>query len=376
MTVHSTAFQIERSGSRRRRQALLPAAAVPRPAAGPAHGKKAQFSQAVADRGGARRAGRRGLVWLGLLDRRPVSGLDRRRLCEGRQHHHRAEGLRLSASRCWSAIMSGSRPARCWRGSTTATSRSRSTRPRPTSRRREAAIASKQAQLDVQQAVINAAKATLDVDQATATFAAQENKRYTDLAATGYGSVQNAQQAQSRIAGAQAALAARQRQPRLRRSSRSICSRPRSSRPKRRWRARKPLQRQAELNLGYTTITAPIDGVVGNRTLRVGQFVQAGTQLMSVVPAERRLCGGEFQGDPAHRRARGPGGRHRGRHVPGPGRARPCRQHRARQRPGIRAAAAGQRHRQFHQGGAAHPGEDRARRRDNRRRSSCGPACR
>src|SRR6266403_2491107 len=43
------------------------------------------------------------------------------------------------------------------------------------------------------------------------------------------------------------------------------------------------VQRQAELNLSYTTITAPIDGVVGNRTLRTGQFVQAGTQLMSLV---------------------------------------------------------------------------------------------
>ena len=44
------------------------------------------------------------------------------------------------------------------------------------------------------------------------------------------------------------------------------------------------MERQAELNLSYTTIVAPIDGVVGNRTLRVGQFVQAGTQLMSLVP--------------------------------------------------------------------------------------------
>ena len=42
--------------------------------------------------------------------------------------------------------------------------------------------------------------------------------------------------------------------------------------------------RQAELNLSYTTITSPIDGVIGNRTLRVGQYVQAGTQLMAVVP--------------------------------------------------------------------------------------------
>src|SRR5258707_8649825 len=70
-----------------------------------------------------------------------------------------------------------------------------------------AAIASKQAQLEVQRTAIDAARATLDVDQATATFAAQENKRYTDLATTGYGSVQNAQQAQSRNAGAQAAIA-------------------------------------------------------------------------------------------------------------------------------------------------------------------------
>ncbi len=69
-----------------------------------------------------------------------------------------------------------------------------------------AAIASKQAQLDTQRTVIDAARATLDVDTATATFAEQENKRYTDLASTGYGSVQNAQQAQSRIAGAKAAI--------------------------------------------------------------------------------------------------------------------------------------------------------------------------
>ena len=43
-------------------------------------------------------------------------------------------------------------------------------------------------------------------------------------------------------------------------------------------------ERQAELNLSYTTIVAPVDGVVGARTLRVGQYVQAGTQLMAVVP--------------------------------------------------------------------------------------------
>ena len=43
---------------------------------------------------------------------------------------------------------------------------------------------------------------------------------------------------------------------------------------------------QAELNLSYTTIVSPIDGVIGNRTLRIGQYVQAGTQLMAVVPTQ------------------------------------------------------------------------------------------
>jgi len=43
---------------------------------------------------------------------------------------------------------------------------------------------------------------------------------------------------------------------------------------------------QAQLNLGYTIITAPIRGVVGERSLRVGQYVQAATQLMAVVPLQ------------------------------------------------------------------------------------------
>src|SRR6267154_2349321 len=147
-----------------------------------------------------------------------------------------------------------------------------------------AAIASKQAQLGVQQAVIDAAKATIDVDQATVTFTAQENKRYTDLATTGYGSVQNAQQAQSRNAGAEAAIA---------RDTANLASAVKQVdllkaeivQANAALARAEAAQSQAELNLDYTSIVAPIDGVVGNRSLRTGQFVQAGTQLMSVVPA-------------------------------------------------------------------------------------------
>jgi membrane fusion protein (multidrug efflux system) len=148
----------------------------------------------------------------------------------------------------------------------------------------QATVTSKQAQLEVQQSVIAAAKATIEVDIATKTFAGQENKRYTDLAATGYGSQQNAQAAQSKNASADAAILRDQanlvsalKQVDLLKAeiTQAEAAAARAS----------ALQAQAELNLGYTTITAPIDGVVGNRTLRVGQYVQAGTQLMSLVPA-------------------------------------------------------------------------------------------
>jgi membrane fusion protein (multidrug efflux system) len=148
----------------------------------------------------------------------------------------------------------------------------------------DAALASKRAQLEVQQAVIASAKATLDVDTAAQTFAGQDNKRYTDLAKTGYGSVQNAQLAQSRDAGALAAIerdkanlvSARKQIDLLNAEiAQAVAASARAN----------AIERQAELNLGYTTIVAPIDGVVGNRTLRAGQFVQAGTQLMSLVPS-------------------------------------------------------------------------------------------
>jgi membrane fusion protein (multidrug efflux system) len=46
------------------------------------------------------------------------------------------------------------------------------------------------------------------------------------------------------------------------------------------------MESQAALNLSYTRIKAPVDGTVGARSLRVGQYVQAGTQLMAVVPLD------------------------------------------------------------------------------------------
>jgi membrane fusion protein (multidrug efflux system) len=40
----------------------------------------------------------------------------------------------------------------------------------------------------------------------------------------------------------------------------------------------------AAINLGYTRITAPVDGMVGQRQVQAGQYVNVGTQVISLVP--------------------------------------------------------------------------------------------
>ena len=40
----------------------------------------------------------------------------------------------------------------------------------------------------------------------------------------------------------------------------------------------------AAINLGYTRIIAPVDGMVGQRQVQVGQYVSTGTQVISIVP--------------------------------------------------------------------------------------------
>jgi membrane fusion protein, multidrug efflux system len=139
------------------------------------------------------------------------------------------------------------------------------------------------ASLKEQQAVIAQARATIEVDKANLTFMQQDNQRYATLAKQGSGTVQAAQQALSKrdIARATldhdtATLDAAQRQTGVLQAQLGKANAMLAQ--------DQALQRQAELNVSYTSIVAPIDGVVGNRTLRVGQYVQAGTQLMAVVP--------------------------------------------------------------------------------------------
>ncbi len=118
---------------------------------------------------------------------------------------------------------------------------------------------------------------------------------------------------------------------------------------------------QARLNLEYTKVTAKITGYITRRQVEVGNWVQPGQPLMMLVPLEvsQLWIQANFKetelthvylGQPAS----GPGGHLPGRRIQGPGGL-----HHGRHRFGLLALAAGERHRQLGQGGAAHPGEDR-----------------
>jgi membrane fusion protein, multidrug efflux system len=147
----------------------------------------------------------------------------------------------------------------------------------------KAAVSTKLAAITAQQSVIDAAQATIAVDQATLTFAEQDDKRYAQLASNGYGSVQNAQQAASRLAGGRAAVA-RDNATLANATKQLDVLKAELTQAQATVTRDEALRSQAELNLSYTTVTSAVDGVVGNLTLRVGQYVQAGTQLMAVVP--------------------------------------------------------------------------------------------
>ena len=146
-----------------------------------------------------------------------------------------------------------------------------------------AAITNLDAQIELQQSIIGQARATIDASLATLDFARSDAARSQRLITNGAGTQSRAEQSQSLRDQAQAALerdraalvAAEKKVPVLQtQREQAVAQRERAA----------AAQHQAELNLSYTQIVAPVDGTVGARTIRVGQFVTSGTQLMAVVP--------------------------------------------------------------------------------------------
>ena len=147
----------------------------------------------------------------------------------------------------------------------------------------QSAIAGLSAEITQQQAVVDQQKAAIAAAEASLTFASQDHKRYAKLVKTGYGTVQQFQKAEATLLEKTAELQQSKAALLAARQKLTVLATERGKAQAERDRAL-ALSHQAELKLSYTNIVAPVDGTVGARAVRVGQYVQAGTRLMAVVP--------------------------------------------------------------------------------------------
>jgi membrane fusion protein, multidrug efflux system len=147
----------------------------------------------------------------------------------------------------------------------------------------EASAANIEAQLHEQQSLIQQNESAVNGDRATLEFARQQLQRYTDLANKGSGTVQRWQQAQAdsdqqqaglqrdlaTLAAARAHVAVLETQGR---EAQATIDRQQAA------------LAQAYLNLSYTKIYAVEAGTLANKRVVVGDYVQPGRVLFSIVP--------------------------------------------------------------------------------------------
>jgi membrane fusion protein (multidrug efflux system) len=158
----------------------------------------------------------------------------------------------------------------------------------------KAQLQNARATLERQASVIDQAQATVVAERAQMAFAEHELNRYNHLAGVGAGTVQNAQQARTRIdqatarlANATAVLAAERKQVEILAAQRDAAEGGLK-------RAQAALK-MASYELSYTRIVAPMDGMVGERAVRVGAYVTPGSKILAVVPLARAYVVGNFQ---------------------------------------------------------------------------------
>jgi membrane fusion protein, multidrug efflux system len=130
--------------------------------------------------------------------------------------------------------------------------------------------------IEEQQSAVASARARLAFAQANA-------RRYGNLAATGAGTLQEHQQADTELQQDQSSLDGVQDSLNAARLQLDVLTAQRSAAEATVKLDQAQLD-QARLNLSYTQIRAPIDGTVGERSVQVGNYVSPGTTLMTVVP--------------------------------------------------------------------------------------------
>ena len=158
----------------------------------------------------------------------------------------------------------------------------------------KASVASLQAKLTYQDSLVQQAQAAVEADTASLKLAQLNLKRYTNLATDGSGTVQAREEAQAKLAiqkanlhKNQAGLAAAKQQIEILRAD--------IEKAKAVLVQAKARVVDAELKLSYTQITAPIDGIVGQKSVRVGAYVNPGSPLLVVVPLDKVFVSANYR---------------------------------------------------------------------------------
>lgn len=159
---------------------------------------------------------------------------------------------------------------------------------------READVARAQAELAQHAATIAQARAELDSARANAAYSAGQVRRYAPLVATG--AETDERLAELRNASTRADAALKSNEASLQSTQRQTDTLDAAlAQARAQLAVAQASARKAELDLADTVVKSTLAGRVGDRAVRVGQFAQPGTRLLTVVPVQNVYLTANFK---------------------------------------------------------------------------------
>ncbi|WP_322071118.1 HlyD family secretion protein [Paraburkholderia bannensis] len=159
---------------------------------------------------------------------------------------------------------------------------------------RAADIQHADAQLAQQRANIAQAQAQQEVARVSLRHAQDEVTRYTPLAASGAETTERLAELKSNRDQAQATLAADSAAVEAQRSQIAALT-AQQAQARAQLEAARASAAQSQLDLDNTVVKSALAGRVGDRTVRVGQYVQPGTRMLTVVPVQKTYLTANFK---------------------------------------------------------------------------------
>ena len=159
---------------------------------------------------------------------------------------------------------------------------------------RDADIQHAEAQIAQQHANIAQAQAQQEVARVSLRHAQDEVARYAPLAATGAETTERLAELKSTRDQAQATLAADTAAVEAARSQIAALT-AQLAQARAQLEAARANAAQSQLDLDNTVVRSALAGRVGDRTVRVGQYVQPGTRMLTVVPVQKTYLTANFK---------------------------------------------------------------------------------